>query len=350
MSNANAERPLLITGGAGFIGSCLVRQYLGQANSPVINVDKLTYAGHRESLHEVLENRFHRLIVGDICDASLMRQVLADHRPRGVIHLAAESHVDRSITSPSQFAETNVLGTTVLLDCVTEYWRPLNERNQRDFRFVYVSSDEVFGAASRDERFNEESSLAPNSPYSASKASGELMLRAFAHTYGLPAIVVNPSNNYGPRQHPEKLIPRMILAASRNEKLPVYGDGRQERDWLHVDDCCTALRVILERGQPGERYLVGAGHPRQNIQVVAEICDLVDKFLGDNGQRRSLIAHVSDRPGHDRRYAVDPSLLVRELHWSPHVQFSAGLAQTVRWYLENSDWVSMVSSASTSPA
>ncbi len=274
---------------------------------------------------------------------ALATQILSDHRPQAIIHLAAESHVDRSISEPTVFASTNVLGTCALLETTTDYWQALPPAEREEFCFLNVSTDEVFGTAVSDERFTEYSPLAPNSPYAASKAAGELLARSFQATYGLPVITVNPSNNYGPRQHPEKLIPRMILAAARGESLPVYGDGQHERDWLHVEDCCRALLAILEQGQPGARYLVGANCCLPNQQVVTAICDLVDELLGDHLSRRELIAHVTDRPGHDRRYAIDASFLCSTTLWQPQITFANGLRETVGWYLNHADWVSQVS-------
>lgn len=340
------NQTLLITGGAGFIGSTLVRRCLDQG-AQVVTLDKFTYAGNRESLAEVLDHPNHTVIEGDIADGVLLKKVLGSHKPSAVIHLAAETHVDRSIASPPPFATSNVLGTCVLLEATTQYWQSLNEERRQAFRFLNVSTDEVFGAARPGERFTEESPLRPNSPYAASKASAEHFARAFSHTYGLPVITVNPSNNYGPRQHPEKLIPKMILAASKQEPLELYGDGLQERDWLHVDDCCAALLSILKSGSPGERYLVGADCCLSNLQVLRQICDLVDEEFDDNGERRALIAHVADRLGHDRRYAVDATSLRSKTSWRPRVEFEKGLRDTVRWYLQHPEWVVAVSGGSS---
>jgi dTDP-glucose 4,6-dehydratase len=314
----------------------------------VVTLDKFTYAGKRDSLGEVLGNPAHTLIEGDIADAALVKNVLERHRPTTIIHLAAETHVDRSIDNPPPFATTNVLGTCVLLDVATQYWQALEETRRQAFRFLNVSTDEVFGAALPGERFTEQSPLRPNSPYAASKASAEHFAQSFAHTFGLPVITANPSNNYGPRQHPEKLIPKMILAAAHRKPLELYGDGLQERDWLHVDDCCEALLAILEFGSPGERFLVGADCCLPNLQVVELICDSLDEELNDGGGRRELILHVADRLGHDLRYAVDASFLQAKTSWRPRVEFAAGLRETVRWYLQHPEWVAAVWGGSSS--
>jgi dTDP-glucose 4,6-dehydratase len=332
------QRPVLITGGAGFIGSALVRQWLSREAGSVVNLDRFTYAGLHESLGETANDPRQTIVAGDVADAALVRSLITEHQPRAIIHLAAESHVDRSIAAPPEFARTNVLGTCVLLDEATRWRRQLPLAQGDAFRFLLISTDEVFGAAEPGEAFSEGSPLEPNSPYAASKAAAEHLARAFAHTYGLPVITVNPTNNYGPRQMPEKLIPRMTLAAARGESLPLYGDGLQERDWLHVDDCCRAIRRVLAQGSPGSRYLAGSGATRTNLCVMQQICDLVDRRMADGGNRRQLITHVEDRPGHDRRYAVDAQRL-GELGWQPEAQFDAGLSATVDWYLDNPAWV-----------
>lgn len=333
---------LLVTGGAGFIGSTLVRQSLDRGYR-VVTLDKLTYAGHRESLGEVLDHPQHTLVVGDVTDPTVVSAVLAEYGPQAIIHLAAESHVDRSIASPPQFAITNVLGTCVLLDEATRYWQQLPAERRQTFRFLNVSTDEVFGSAGPAERFTEQSPLAPNSPYAAAKAGAEHFGRAFAHTFQLPVITVNPSNNYGPRQHPEKFIPKMILAALRGEPLGIYGDGQHMRDWIFVEDCSSALLTILAEGKPGNSYLVGADNCRANLRVAEMICDAVDELLADGGKRRQLISHVPDRPGHDRRYALDASFLLTQTSWRPSQNFSAGLRLTARWYREHPAWVAAVS-------
>lgn len=334
-----ARKPaILITGGAGFIGSTLLRQCLAEEDSPVVNLDKFTYAGSRESLAEVEDHPDYSLAEGDIVDAKLVDRVLSDHRPWAIIHLAAESHVDRSIVEPPKFVVTNVLGTCTLLDVATRYWQQLDRSDKERFRFFYVSTDEVFGAAEPGQTFDEQSPLAPNSPYAASKAAGEQLARAFAHTYRLPTLIANPSNHYGPRQHPEKLIPKMILHAAAGKPLPVYGDGRQQRDWIHVEDGCRALRAILHQGQPGERYLVGTEDCRANLHVVEMICDLVDEHSGHNDRSRQFITLVTDRLGHDRRYAVSTQRLRERTGWQPRIPFATGLRETVAWYLEHPEW------------
>jgi dTDP-glucose 4,6-dehydratase len=334
---ADRSPSVLITGGAGFIGSALVRQWLAAEPERVVNLDKLTYAGLRESLAEIAGHSRHALVEGDVADAALVRELLAEHRPRAILHLAAETHVDRSIDEPPRFAQTNVLGTCTLLDQAMRYWMGLSGAEREGFRFLFMSTDEVFGAAPPGEVFTEASPLNPNSPYAASKAAGEHLVHAFAHTYGLPSLIINPTNAYGPRQMPEKLIPKIILAAARREPLPVYGDGLHTRDWLHVEDCCRAVRTVLRYGEPGRRYLVGAGNELPNLFVVEKICELVDRLIADDGGRHSLSRHVGDRPGHDRRYAVYPGP-IRRLGWSPQIDFADGLREAVRWYRDNPDW------------
>ena len=338
---------ILITGGAGFMGSTLVRKCLNTESWTVVNLDKLTYAGHRCNLTEVLDNPRHILIKGDINNAKLVEQILDQHRPSAIVHLAAETHVDRSIDQPPQFATTNVLGTCTLLDVTIRYWQQLDQSQRQAFRFLHVSTDEVFGSAAEEVKFDEQSLLSPNSPYAASKAAGEHFVRAFSKTYGMPITVVNPSNNYGPRQHPEKLIPKMILNAAQGLPLHVYSDGLHQRDWLHAEDCCDAMLTILRSTKQSERYLIGADNCLPNLQVVEMICDLVDKFMIDAPlpqgiSRRSLIESVNDRPGHDRRYAVDAQLLRREQNWQPRIGFEQGLRDTVQWYLEHPEWVDTV--------
>lgn len=338
---------ILVTGGAGFIGSSFVRQWLADdVNSTVVNLDLLTYAGNLRSLGECVDDPRHQFVRGDIADRPLVDQVLAEHRPRCILHLAAETHVDQSIERPPKFVETNVLGTCVLLEAARHYWTRLPLAEQQRFRLVVVSTDEVFGVADAAMVFTVDSPLQPNSPYAASKAAAEQLAHAFAHTYGLPVIIVNPTNNYGPRQSPEKLVPKMILAAARREPLPLYGNGLQERDWIHVDDCCHGLARVVARGEPGQRYLLGSGVSRPNRWVVETICDLVDDRLRgevaagvDGGPRRELIAQVADRPGHDRRYAIDAAVAQQQLAWRPQVDVADGLRETAAWYLSQSQWV-----------
>ncbi len=332
------KRPILITGGSGFIGNTLVRQCLAEENSAIVNLDKLTYAANPDSLCDVEDHPDYRFVEGDIVDARLVADLLEQFRPSAIIHLAAETHVDRSIADPPTFAVTNVLGTCTLLDAATRYWQQLEGPQRQEFRFLLVSTDEVFGSAEPDQPFDEQSRLEPRSPYAASKSAGEHLAFSFSHTYGLPLLISNPSNNYGPRQHPEKLIPKMILAAAAQQPLPVYGDGKHQRDWIHVDDCCRAIMQILKHGLPGNRYVVGADMCLENLHVVRAICNLVDERFGDNGQRYKLIEHVVDRPGHDRRYAVCAKKLRRETDWQPTISLEQGLRETVAWYLDHPEW------------
>ena len=335
---------ILATGGAGFIGSALVRMLVRGHGHEVLNVDKLTYAASPDALEEVLAGPRHRLLQADICDRAAMARAFAEFRPDAVIHLAAESHVDRSIDGPAAFVQTNVVGTLNLLECATAYWRALPLAEQDGFRFLHVSTDEVYGSLGPVGRFTEESNYAPNSPYSASKASSDHLVRAFHHTYGLPTLTTNCSNNYGPYQFPEKLVPLMIQKALRGEPLPVYGDGRNVRDWMYVGDHCRAIRRVLELGRPGEVYNVGGDAERENIQVVRAILALVDERrpLAGGGTREGLVSYVKDRPGHDRRYAIDASKIKRELGWRTTETFESGLAKTVDWYLDHADWVARV--------
>ncbi len=338
---------LLVTGGAGFIGSAFVRQWLAEEQSLVVNLDKLTYAGHRASLMECDGHPRHELVVGDICDPCLARDLLERYRPASIVHLAAESHVDRSIDGPPVFVKTNVEGTCNLLEAARQYWMSLPAASRERFRFLHVSTDEVFGDAGVSGVFRETTAYAPNSPYAASKAAADHFARAYHRTYGLPVVITNSSNNYGPCQLPEKLIPRMLLCALQGCPLPVYGDGAQVRDWLHVDDHVRALRSALARGRTGQTYLVSGGAPRTNLDVVTRICDLVDTLRPGlaHAPCRELITHVPDRPGHDRRYAVDDAKLRSQLDWKPRHDFDSGLRQTVSWYLEHPEWVQAVSSA-----
>ncbi len=337
-------KTLLVTGGAGFIGGNFVLDALAAGGWRIVNLDKLTYAGNLDTLAAVSNDPAHVFVQGDIGDRALVDALFAAHRPDAVINFAAESHVDRSIDGPAEFVQTNVVGTLSLLQCALEYWRGLGESAQRAFRFLHVSTDEVYGSLGAEGRFTETTPYAPNSPYSASKAASDHLVRAFHHTYGLPTLTTNCSNNYGPYQFPEKLIPLMIQKALAGQPLPVYGDGRNVRDWLYVLDHCRAIRRVLEAGRPGEVYNVGGDSERENIHVVRTLCMLLDarRPLADGRARESLITYVKDRPGHDRRYAIDASKLKRELGWSPAETFETGLARTVDWYLANTAWVQRV--------
>jgi dTDP-glucose 4,6-dehydratase len=339
-------RTLLVTGGAGFIGSALVRKLIRETGYGVVNVDKLTYAGNLESVEEVSDDARYRFERLDICDASRVRGLFERYRPAGVLHLAAESHVDRSIDGPADFIQTNVVGTFTLLQEALRYWRSLGDEAAERFRVVHVSTDEVFGSLGPDGLFTEETSYRPNSPYSASKAASDHLARAWFHTYKLPVVTTNCSNNYGPYQFPEKLIPLMIQNALAGKPLPIYGHGENVRDWLFVDDHADALIVALERGCPGETYNIGGENERRNIDVVHAICDLVDELAPNPaiGPRASLIKFVADRPGHDLRYAIDTSKVKRELSWQPSETFESGLRKTVQWYIGNQTWCERVQS------
>jgi dTDP-glucose 4,6-dehydratase len=339
-------RTILITGGAGFIGSCLVRQVIAQRRFRVVNLDKLTYAGNLESLGPARDDPDHLFVQGDIGDSNRVNSLLDEHRPSAIIHLAAESHVDRSIDAPSTFVETNVVGTFQLLQAARSYWSALAESERSQFRFLHVSTDEVYGSLGPTGLFTETSAYAPNSPYAASKAASDHFVRAFFHTYGLPTIVTNCSNNYGPCQFPEKLVPLVILNAIEGKPLPVYGDGQNVRDWIFVEDHVEALLAALDRGCPGEVYNVGADSPRTNLQIVEAICAIVDELRPDPTieSRESLITFVEDRPGHDRRYAIDSTKIRRELNWQPRQNLAAGLRKTVAWYLVNASWIERVAS------
>jgi dTDP-glucose 4,6-dehydratase len=336
---------ILVTGGAGFIGSNFVIQLLQATDSAVVNFDLLTYAGNRGNLVSVAQNSRHVFVQGDICDAELVASLLQKHRPRAFVHFAAESHVDRSIVSPDAFLRTNIQGTFVLLDQARKYWSSLSDADRALFRFLHVSTDEVYGTLGKDDpAFCETTAYAPNSPYAASKAASDHLVRAYQHTFGLPTLTTNCSNNYGPFQFPEKLIPLMVLNALEGKPLPVYGDGKNVRDWLYVADHCSAIRTVLSHGAVGETYNIGGNSERANIDVVTTICDLVDEMRPDASatSRRRLITYVEDRPGHDRRYAIDASKISRDLGWKPAEQFESGLRKTVRWYLENSAWIESV--------
>ena len=340
------QSPILVTGGAGFIGSNFVLAWLDCARSgargPLVNVDCLTYAGNFKNLERVADHSNYQFVRANICDRARMERLFQEHRPRAVLHFAAESHVDRSIHGPEAFVETNVRGTFVLLEAARAYWAELPAEDRAGFRFLHVSTDEVYGSLGADDpAFCEETPYAPNSPYSATKAASDHLVRAYFHTYGLPAIITNCSNNYGPYHFPEKLIPLMITHALAGKPLPIYGDGRNVRDWLYVGDHCAALRLVLERGRPGETYNIGGRNERSNSEVVETICRILDELRPDSPHcpHRQLIRFVKDRPGHDRRYAIDATKLERELGWRASETFSTGLRKTVEWYLDNSAWV-----------
>ena len=333
----------LVTGGAGFIGGNFVLDAV-RRGVRVVNLDALTYAGNRDTLASLEDDPNHVFVHGDIGDGALVARLLATHRPDAVVNFAAESHVDRSIDGPAAFVQTNVVGTLALLEAVRDYWRALEGVAKEGFRFLHVSTDEVYGSLGDTGKFTEETPFAPNSPYSASKAASDHLVRAFHHTYGLPVLTTNCSNNYGPYQFPEKLIPLIIARALAGEPLPVYGDGKNVRDWLYVDDHCAAIRAVLERGRVGETYNVGGDAERQNIEVVNTICALLDtrRPRADGKPRNSQITYVADRPGHDRRYAIDAGKLQGELGWKAAHSFEQGIADTVDWYLDNQDWVRRV--------
>jgi dTDP-glucose 4,6-dehydratase len=327
---------LLVTGGAGFIGSNFVLSTLAGSGEPVVNLDKLTYAGNLANLDALRDDARHVFVQGDICDRTVVRDLLARHRPRALVHLAAESHVDRSIQGPAQFVQTNMVGTFALLEEARAYWVGLAAAERAAFRFVHVSTDEVYGSLRNDDpAFSETTPYAPNSPYSASKAGSDHLVRAYWHTYGLPTLTTNCSNNYGPHQFPEKLIPLMIHQALAGKPLPVYGDGQNVRDWLYVMDHCAALRAVLERGRPGEVYNIGGGAEMKNLDLVRTLCALLDDAQPrTGGSYADLISFVQDRPGHDRRYAIDSRKIQAELGWRPQESFASGLKKTVRWYVE----------------
>jgi dTDP-glucose 4,6-dehydratase len=331
---------ILVTGGAGFIGSNFVLDWLAQAGEPVVNLDKLTYAGNLANLAGVRDDERHRFVRGDICDGELIARMLHEHQPRAVVHFAAESHVDRSIHGPAEFVRTNVVGTFSLLDRSRAYWQQLPAERREGFRFLHVSTDEVYGSLGPDDpAFCETTPYTPNSPYSASKAGSDHLVRAYHHTYGMPVLTTNCSNNYGPLQFPEKLIPLMVLNALEGKPLPVYGDGSNVRDWLYVRDHCDAIRTVLERGKPGETYNIGGSAERSNLDVVHRLCELLDRASPAGAPHERLIKFVTDRPGHDRRYAMDTTKIRKELGWTPRESFESGLERTVQWYLRHLDWV-----------
>lgn len=336
---------ILITGGAGFIGSNFVIDWLAQSEEPVINLDKLTYAGNLENLASAEDDPRHTFARGDLGDQTLVSKLLATHKPRAVLNFAAESHVDRSIHGPEDFIQTNILGTFRLLETVRAFWAALPETQRTAFRFLHVSTDEVYGTLAKDDPpFTEQHRYEPNSPYSASKAASDHLVRAWHHTYGLPVLTTNCSNNYGPYHFPEKLIPLMIVNALGGKPLPVYGDGQQVRDWLYVKDHCSGIRRVLEAGQPGETYNIGGWNEKPNLEIVNTVCALLDELQpkADGSSYTTQITHVPDRPGHDRRYAIDAQKIERELGWRPAETFETGIRKTVQWYLNNPQWVNNV--------
>jgi len=340
---------ILVTGGAGFIGANFVLDWLAQSDEPVVNLDKLTYAGNLENLASLQVDARHVFVRGDIGDTALVERLLSEHRPRAVVNFAAESHVDRSIHGPEDFIQTNIVGTFRLLEAVRTYWSGLAGEAKTAFRFLHVSTDEVYGSLKSGEpAFTEQHRYEPNSPYSASKAASDHLVRAYHHTYGLPVLTTNCSNNYGPYHFPEKLIPLMIVNALGGKALPVYGDGQQIRDWLYVKDHCSAIRRVLEAGRLGEVYNVGGWNEKPNIEIVDTVCALLDELQprADGKSYREQITFVKDRPGHDRRYAIDAHKLERELGWRPAETFDTGIRKTVRWYLDNQAWVAGVTSGS----
>ncbi|WP_211451716.1 dTDP-glucose 4,6-dehydratase [Collimonas antrihumi] len=337
---------IFITGGAGFIGSNFVLDWLSQNDEPVINFDKLTYAGNMNNLASLRQDSRHIFVHGDIADTAQVASLLAQYKPRAIINVAAESHVDRSILGPAAFVETNVNGTFGLLEATRAYWSALTNADKTAFRFLHVSTDEVYGTLGPDDApFTESTRYAPNSPYSASKAASDHLVRSYHHTYGVPALTTNCSNNYGPYHFPEKLIPLIITNAREGKPLPIYGDGQQVRDWLYVTDHCAALRRVLEAGKPGETYNIGGWNEKTNLHVVHALCDILQRLAPKaHGSYRDQIVYVTDRPGHDRRYAIDARKIERELGWRPTESFESGIQKTVQWYLSNQDWVRDVQS------
>lgn len=341
----HSESTILVTGGAGFIGANFVLQWIAEVGKPVVNLDKLTYAGNLANLASLSGDARHIFFQGDIGDTPVVAKLLAEYCPCAVVNFAAESHVDRSIHGAGEFIETNVAGTFRLLEAVRHYWQALPAAEKEAFRFLHVSTDEVYGSLGpADPAFTEHHNYQPNSPYSASKAGSDHLVRAWHHTYGLPVLTTNCSNNYGPFQFPEKLIPLMILNAIQGKPLPVYGDGENVRDWLYVGDHCTAIRLVLERGRPGETYNVGGNTERTNLEVVRTICAVLDEIRPVSSPRSSLLTFVQDRPGHDRRYAIDTSKIKGEFGWQPAVTFEQGMRRTIRWYLDHEEWVRSVQS------
>jgi len=347
MSHEASFETWLITGGAGFIGSNFVLAARERNAARLVNLDRLTYAGNLNNLTAVRDDPEHLFVRGDIADRELVGRLLREHQVRAVVHFAAESHVDRSIYGPQEFLETNIMGTFHLLEAVRQYWDALSLSQQQKFRFLHISTDEVYGSLSpEDPAFSETSPYAPNSPYAASKAASDHLVRACHHTYGLPTLITNCSNNYGPFQFPEKLIPLMILNALKGQPLPIYGDGLNVRDWLYVADHCEALRLVLAQGRAGETYNIGGNCEKTNLEVVKTLCAILDELFPDSPQRphERLVTFVQDRPGHDRRYAINTGKISRELGWRPRESFESGLTKTVRWYLDNPEWVASVQS------
>lgn len=340
---------ILVTGGAGFIGSNFILQWIAQESSAIINLDKLTYAGNPGNLAAIAHDRRYRFLQGDICDRDVIAEILISHKPKAVVHFAAESHVDRSIHGPDDFIRTNINGTFSLLEEARAYWSGLEEEDRDSFRFLHVSTDEVYGSlAADDAAFTEATRYAPNSPYSASKAASDHLVRAYFHTYGLPVLTTNCSNNYGPFQFPEKLIPLVILHAISGKPIPVYGDGQNVRDWLYVADHCKAIIRVLARGRLGETYNVGGRNEMKNLEVVETICSTLDELRPHDPvvPHKNLIKFVTDRPGHDRRYAMDIGKIESELGWKPRETFASGIRKTVEWYLDNAAWIESVTSGS----
>jgi len=340
---------ILVTGGAGFIGANFVLDWLAGSDEPVVNLDKLTYAGNLQTLSSLQGDKRHIFVHGDIGDSELVARLLQEHQPRAIVNFAAESHVDRSIHGPEDFIETNIVGTFRLLEAVRAHWGGLDEQARQAFRFLHVSTDEVYGSLAADEpAFTETHQYQPNSPYSASKAASDHLVRSYHHTYGLPVLTTNCSNNYGPYHFPEKLIPLMIVNALAGKPLPVYGDGQQIRDWLYVKDHCSAIRRVLEAGTTGEVYNVGGWNEKPNLEIVNRVCALLDELRprADGKPYADQITYVTDRPGHDRRYAIDARKLERELGWKPAETFETGIRKTVAWYLDNQEWVQNVQSGS----
>jgi dTDP-glucose 4,6-dehydratase len=338
---------IFVTGGAGFIGANFVLDWLQEHDEPIVNIDKLTYAGNLESLASLQDDSRHTFVHADIGDTKVIPELLAKYQPRAVINFAAESHVDRSIHSPEDFIQTNVVGTFHLLESVRSYWNPLDQKNKTDFRFLHVSTDEVYGSLTKNEpAFTEQHQYEPNSPYSASKAASDHLVRSYHHTYGLPVLTTNCSNNYGPYHFPEKLIPLMIVNALAGKSLPIYGDGQQIRDWLYVKDHCSAIRRVVAAGIIGETYNVGGWNEKPNIEIVHTVCALLDELRPreDKKSYTEQITFVTDRLGHDRRYAIDARKIERELGWKPAETFDTGIRKTVQWYLDNQEWVANVQS------